>query len=726
VTLSLNSVLEKRGESGTVYPYAVLSDGTLLPPDSTAAVSLVATNTSETHLVVRSDELQLEAKKTGESVVQIDWRSSKCGIDAVSTGSVRVPVQMNDFGPTIDSGSMSAVTVAENLQANLVVATVLTSDKDGDWSPIFTGIHSLKYKARNGTLVEIRAASFDDWVLIVPPGLVTVVPNVRLDYEFMSELRVGILASNFEEDAIAAKNGTVLADASRVATDELVIVLTDVNDNAPIFRRNYYRARALPGTAGKIPSQNVFKAEAFDVDEGINGEVSYYLNNDAGVVDLDEDLGHIVVNSSNLERVDNTLHVIRAIDHGIPERSGYTNVTIDVYRMEQLAFIDLDITVTDFAEFENNFGLTVGSQLNVPVFLGRVLHVDEKIDQSSEPLPDLRLRRDTASATFSTTLPPVPIAPTAPTQTRLIVIPMIDEYSGLDRQQIIEKLHDVQVEKTYPSYDGAAFSEVLAGFDFESAFGVKALRIGPYTELEYARPAADSSLEETTPRSSAVSWIMVAVGCLIVITGTFVYVIYKRKRSINDEEARMKMLLNQRTGAAFQFSGGEVDPETGKSFFSMPTSPQGRGSMGKYQQGSAFASIDPVSPDQAELGADFSNPLYKGRNITAETSFDTSSTVATAKFLAKYGSSHPLASVAAPRLAGAKMPGDSLRWTTSVSSMSSQPTHFHPGVTRTAEARGTTAETIFPSHREAIDPEGVFERKIVESFKHYLASSENY
>merc|ERR1712166_283070 len=306
-----------------------------------------------------------------------------------------------------------------------------------------------------------------------------------------------------------------------------------------------------------------------------------------------------------------------------------------------------------------------------------------------------------------------------------------------DRYEIEEKLHDVQYEKTYVSYNGTTFSEVLSKFNFESAFGVRALRIGPYTDLEFAQPASGSSLDRSEVKGNSwVSWIIVIISCLIVFTCTFVFVMFGRRRSLNDEEQRMKMLLNQRMGTAFQFSGGEVDPETGESFFAMsPMSPQGgRSSMGKFQQGSALASNDPVSPlhNNEELGADFSNPLYKGaggHTMVAETAFDNSGeNAATVKFLAKYGSNHPLANVAAPRLAGAKTPGDSLRWTTSGMVPSSPPSHFHPGVTRNAEVGGTDNQ-LFGNHFPDSATTGndlVDEAAFVESFNHYLSSSENY
>lgn len=66
-------------------------------------------------------------------------------------------------------------------------------------------------------------------------------------------------------------------------TGNIVIVVTDINDNDPVFTNSEYKATVLENES---PGRLIFTMSAEDKDSGVNGELVYGLLGDARVLEM--------------------------------------------------------------------------------------------------------------------------------------------------------------------------------------------------------------------------------------------------------------------------------------------------------------------------------------------------------------------------------------------------------------------------------------------------------
>ncbi|KAK1803047.1 hypothetical protein P4O66_021580, partial [Electrophorus voltai] len=108
------------------------------------------------------------------------------------------------------------------------------------------------------------------------------------------------------------------------------VSLSDENDNSPVFGRSRYEGKvSTDQTIGML----VVKVEATDLDEGPNGQISYFIDfgNEEGYFHLDEDTGVITLNKT-IPLLENKilqfLLYVTAKDGGAVSR--YSNVLVDI------------------------------------------------------------------------------------------------------------------------------------------------------------------------------------------------------------------------------------------------------------------------------------------------------------------------------------------------------------------------------------------------------------
>nr|CAG4643690.1 EOG090X0007 [Lepidurus arcticus] len=128
-------------------------------------------------------------------------------------------------------------------------------------------------------------------------------------------------------EAIVTDNGVQrLRDRAR-----LVITVTDVNDNPPVFIRLPYKASISEGAA--LETQ-IFRVAATDQDDGPNGQLGYSIvaGNAQGQFRIDESTGQVwLAKPLDRETVLRYVLTISATDAGIPRAmNASANLTIDV------------------------------------------------------------------------------------------------------------------------------------------------------------------------------------------------------------------------------------------------------------------------------------------------------------------------------------------------------------------------------------------------------------
>ncbi|XP_075571769.1 protocadherin gamma-B5-like [Pelecanus crispus] len=215
-------------------------------------------------------------------------------------------LDVNDNAPEVTLTSVSSP-VPEDAPAGTVVALLKVRDRDsgenGQVSCELSGEAPLSIVASSGGSYKVVTAS-------------------ALDREQAPEHRV----------TVVARDRGIPALSSRAA---LVLEVSDVNDNAPVFEEAAYSAYVAENNAAGAP---VLRVRARDADAGANGRVSYWLaGGSAGAagaapyVSVEARSGAVYAQRSfDYEQCREFAVAVRAQDGGAPARSSTATVRVFV------------------------------------------------------------------------------------------------------------------------------------------------------------------------------------------------------------------------------------------------------------------------------------------------------------------------------------------------------------------------------------------------------------
>ncbi|XP_030813040.1 LOW QUALITY PROTEIN: protocadherin gamma-B5-like [Camarhynchus parvulus] len=225
----------------------------------------------------------------------------------VAHSKVEVEVQdVNDNAPEITVLSLSSP-VPEDAPAGTVVALLNVKDPDS---------------GENGQVSCELSGEAPLSIVASPGGSYKVVTSGALDREQASEQRVTVVARDRGRPALWSSR-------------ELVLEVSDVNDNAPVFEEAAYSAYvAENNAAGAL----VLRVQARDADAGTNGRVSYWLaGGSAGaagaapLVSVEARSGALYAQRSlDYEQCREFTVAVRAQDGGSPARSSTATVRVFV------------------------------------------------------------------------------------------------------------------------------------------------------------------------------------------------------------------------------------------------------------------------------------------------------------------------------------------------------------------------------------------------------------
>ncbi|KAM6299700.1 LOW QUALITY PROTEIN: uncharacterized protein AAHN32_007161 [Aegotheles albertisi] len=239
-----------------------------------------------------------------------DMRAFSLAVEARDGGGLvahcKVEVEVldvNDNAPEITVLSVSSP-VSEDAPPGTVVALVKVQDPDSGqngqvWCEL-SGEAPLSIAATSGGSYKVVTAS-------------------ALDREQAPEHRVTVVARDRGSPALS----------SRAA---LVLEVSDVNDNAPVFEEAAYSAYVAENNAAGAP---VLRVHARDADAGANGRVSYWLaGGSAGAapyVSVEARSGAVYAQRSfDYEQCREFAVAVRAQDGGAPARSSTATVRVFV------------------------------------------------------------------------------------------------------------------------------------------------------------------------------------------------------------------------------------------------------------------------------------------------------------------------------------------------------------------------------------------------------------
>ncbi|XP_054244949.1 protocadherin gamma-B5-like [Indicator indicator] len=230
------------------------------------------------------------------------------GSGLVAHCKVEVEVlDVNDNAPEITVLSVSSP-VPEDAPVGTVVALVNVNDPDsGENGQVLC---ELSEEAP----LSLVASSGDSYKVVTASAL---------DREQAAEHRVTLVARDRGSPALS----------SRAA---LVLEVSDVNDNAPVFEEEAYSAYVAENNAAGTP---VLRVLARDSDAGANGRVSYWLEGGSAgsappPVSVDAQSGAVYAQRSfDYEQCREFTVTVRAQDGGVPARS--TTATVRIFVLDR-------------------------------------------------------------------------------------------------------------------------------------------------------------------------------------------------------------------------------------------------------------------------------------------------------------------------------------------------------------------------------------------------------
>ncbi|XP_033990005.1 protocadherin alpha-8-like isoform X2 [Trematomus bernacchii] len=261
---------------------------------------------SDTGIITVKGEIDFETNPAFEIRVQAADRGQP-----PSTAQCKVLVEvvdLNDNAPDITVTSLLS-TVKEDAEIGTAIALVSVIDRDGGKNG------EVKCEILNSVPFKLET-NYRNYYSVVIGG--------ALDRERMSHYNITIKATDEGRPPLSA-------------TSVVIIQVSDVNDNKPVFSETviniYVEENSPVGTILKAVS-------ATDADVGENGRVSYSLvtNNNLALLstmlNINSETGDIVsLQSFNYEELNTFQFKVQATDSGVPPLS--SNVTVNVLILDE-------------------------------------------------------------------------------------------------------------------------------------------------------------------------------------------------------------------------------------------------------------------------------------------------------------------------------------------------------------------------------------------------------
>ena len=265
---------------------------------------------------------------------------------SIQSSETQLPFSINSNGQVRITGSLDretkemytfTVTAADRGNPSLSVSTTyrVTVKDENDEAPVFTqGLAELTIPENEpvDTIIEQYMTTDAD---TPPNSQVTYTLSPSLGIPFTLDANNGALSIteiiDYEDPDSREFSVTVTANNPPLSSTVMTrIIVTDVNDNAPIFQSDSYTVSVLEHS---IVSTTVETVIATDADSGSNGEIRYAITsgNSQGFFSISPIGGVIkVANEIDREQIGSVELRVRARDRGSPRLSDFATVTVTI------------------------------------------------------------------------------------------------------------------------------------------------------------------------------------------------------------------------------------------------------------------------------------------------------------------------------------------------------------------------------------------------------------
>ena len=209
-----------------------------------------------------------------------------------------VVIDVNDNAPVFSMSSYTAQ-VAEHSDINTSVANISATDDD-------SGAFGMISYSLEGTNGAFRIDSTTGEVVV----------NQDVDRELVTQFTFTVVASDGGNPAMSASSSVVVS-------------ISDINDNAPVFQQSSYNVRVREDTAVLTEIITILATDADEMGNP-NSQIDYSFETNSSVFSISATGAITLTSSLDFETTPSYSLTAVATDQGNPMMSGRTNVTITV------------------------------------------------------------------------------------------------------------------------------------------------------------------------------------------------------------------------------------------------------------------------------------------------------------------------------------------------------------------------------------------------------------
>ncbi|KAH0535378.1 hypothetical protein KQX54_016085 [Cotesia glomerata] len=285
-----------------------------------------------------------EDLSNSKAIYQLQIRASDCGQESQSvTADLVIHLWDRQLFPSFKSSISTRFTLTEDMPEGRVITTLSAT------TPKVGAASNLVFAMAGGNVGDaLRIDSSTGDVLVA----------ARFDYETAPTYEAWVEVRDSDNPPLRS-------------VVQLLINVTDANDNPPIMEAVIYNATVLEE---EYPPLYITKIAAKDLDSGENGLVTYYLVNDYDEsFMIDENTGEISTNAKlDREEMNSYELIIEARDQGEPRLSGTATVIVSV--------LDKNDNPPRFTRL---FSVNVTENAEVGAFVIRITSSDQDIGKNA-------------------------------------------------------------------------------------------------------------------------------------------------------------------------------------------------------------------------------------------------------------------------------------------------------------------------------------------------------
>ena len=266
------------------------------------------------------------------SIIYLTVRAQDGGLVSMSaTATVVINIIDVDDNPPVFTPSQYMMEYAESLPIGSTVIQLTATDKDQ------SNNSAISYRLINDTTLFTIDAE-NGTIILQPPGL---------DFDTNTRHVLIVEAFNPFSDSFSA-------------TATVTIIVTDENDNPPIFQQSSYQFNVTEDTPLQ---ETIGVVMATDDDLSTNGVITYATT--SIVIDIGESTGELqLAETLDREMMDTLSFEVIASDQGTPQMTGRANVTITVEDIND-NIPEVIVVNSQFVYREGSDNINIGTGITV-------------------------------------------------------------------------------------------------------------------------------------------------------------------------------------------------------------------------------------------------------------------------------------------------------------------------------------------------------------------------